>query len=76
MEETRSVGDDKAGDRGNMDPRSARPGLGSQLAEVFDGPPDISDIRGRALQPMDKRVDILACPKKVHELTVRRQQAV
>ena len=33
----------------NMDPRSARPGLGSQLAEVFDGLPDISDIRGECL---------------------------
>ena len=32
-----------------MDPRSARPGLGDQLAEIFDGPPDISDIRGRHL---------------------------
>ncbi len=27
-------------------------------------------------QPIDKRVDILACPKNIHELTVRRQQAV
>ena len=54
-----------------MDPRSARPGLGSQLAEVFDGPPDISDIRGECSQPIDKRVDILACPNHIHELTVR-----
>ena len=55
----------------NMDPRSAGQDWVNSLQDTLVGPPDISDIRGECSQPIDKRVDILACPNHIHELTVR-----
>ena len=47
------------------------PGQDWGLQDPLVGPPDLSDIREKRSQPIDKRVDILACLNHIHELTVR-----